>query len=296
MLFAILAILSFALQNTCCKEYGNRYPNTVYAQAVMIFVSLSVVAAIMAAMGGAQPLTPRGYLLALAFGVAFVVTLAGMTIAMNSGHMGITLLIQNSSLLIPTVFGVLVWHEKLTPVKVLGIALILALLGLSAGDGEAAAGNVKNWNRRRWIIVTAVAFLGDGVLAILQGMMSRECATTSSVNFTFWTSVFSVAVSALLIAFYRLRGQRLRMIGDRRELAVFSGLCAGIGVGTAGGNCFSILAPTRLSSVVFFPLRQGGLVLVMWVVGVLLYREKVSRRGLIMLAVGLLGLVLLNLG
>ena len=296
MLFAILAILSFALQNTCCKEYGNRYPNTVYAQAVMIFVSLSVVAAIMAAMGGAQPLTPRGYLLALAFGVAFVVTLAGMTIAMNSGHMGITLLIQNSSLLIPTVFGVLVWHERLTPVKVLGIALILALLGLSAGDGDAMAGNVKNWNRKRWIIVTMIAFLGDGVLSILQGMMSRECATTSSVNFTFWTSVFSVAVCALLIAFYRLRRPQPGRIVSCRELTAFSGLCAGIGVGTAGGNCFSILAPTRLPGVVFFPLRQGGLVLVMWVVGVLLYREKVSRRGLVMLAVGLLGLVLLNIG
>lgn len=295
MLFAILAILSFALQNTCCKEYGNRYPNTVYAQSVMIFVSLSVVAAIMAAMGGAQPLTPRGYLLALAFGVAFVVTLAGMTIAMNSGHMGITLLIQNSSLLIPTVFGVLVWHEKLTPLKVLGIALILALLGLSAGDG-VAAGNVKNWNRKRWILVTAVAFLGDGVLSILQGMMARECATTSSVDFTFWTSVFSVAVCALLIAFYRLRGQRERMIVGRRELAAFSGLCAGVGLGTAGGNCFSILAPTQLPGVVFFPLRQGGLVLVMWVVGVLLYREKINRRGILMLAVGLLGLVLLNIG
>lgn len=295
MLFAILAILSFALQNTCCKEYGNRYPNTLYAQSVMIFVSLTIVAGIMAALGGAQPLTPGGYLLALAFGVAFVVTLAGMTIAMNCGHMGITLLIQNSSLLIPAVYGVLVWHEQLTVFKALGIAFILALLALSAGDGDAAAGNVKNWNRKRWLIITAVAFLGDGVLAILQGMMSRECATTSSVNFTFWTSVFSVAVSALLIAFYRLRGRSEKLARSRRDLAAFSGLCAGIGVGTAGGNCFSILALTQLPSVVLFPLRQGGLVLVMWMVGVLLYREKVNRRGLVMLAVGLIGLILINI-
>lgn len=295
MLFAILAILSFALQNTCCKEYGNRYPNTLYAQSVMIFVSLTIVAGIMAALGGAQPLTPGGYLLALAFGVAFVVTLAGMTIAMNCGHMGITLLIQNSSLLIPAVYGVLVWHEQLTVFKALGIAFILALLALSAGDGDAAAGNVKNWNRKRWLIITAVAFLGDGVLAILQGMMSRECATTSSVNFTFWTSVFSVAVSALLIAFYRLRGRSEKLVRSRRDLAAFSGLCAGIGVGTAGGNCFSILALTQLPSVVLFPLRQGGLVLVMWMVGVLLYREKVNRRGLVMLAVGLIGLILINI-
>jgi len=38
------------------------------------------------------------------------------------------------------------------------------------------------------------------------------------------------------------------------------------------------------------------LVLVMWLVGIVLYKEKVTRRGLIMLATGLLGLVLINLG
>ena len=37
-------------------------------------------------------------------------------------------------------------------------------------------------------------------------------------------------------------------------------------------------------------------VLVMWLVGILLYREKVTRRGLLMLATGLLGLILLNMG
>ena len=296
MLFAILAILSFALQNTCCKEYGNRYPNTVYAQAVMIFVSLSVVAAIMAAMGGAQPLTPRGYLLALAFGVAFVVTLAGMTIAMNSGHMGITLLIQNSSLLIPCVFGLAVWGERLTLFKGLGIAFILGLLALSAGDGSTVAGNRQNWNRKRWILLTGLAFVGDGVLAILQGAMSRSSAETSSVTFTFWTSVFSIIVAGAIILLCRARGTTSRLARGGREAGIFTGLIAGIGVGTAGGNCFSILALGQLPGIVLFPLRQGGLVLAMWLVGILLYREKVTRRGLLMLIVGLLGLILINMG
>jgi multidrug transporter EmrE-like cation transporter len=34
----------------------------------------------------------------------------------------------------------------------------------------------------------------------------------------------------------------------------------------------------------------------MWLVGILLYKEKVTKRGLIMLATGLLGLILINLG
>jgi len=295
MLFAILCILAFAVQNTCCKEFGGRYPGTIYAQSVMTMLSLVVVALIMAALGGVQPLTAQGYLIAFAFGVFFVLTLISMTMAMNSGHMGITLLIQNSSLMVPAIYGMLVWNEKLTALKLAGLLLILLLLLLSAGDGTAAASNRENWNRRRWIILTGLAFSGDGILGILQGMMSRASAETSSVTFTFWTSVFSIAVAAAVCACCALRGNAVRLSGSNRDRGIFAGLIAGIGAGTAGGNCFSILALTQLPAVVLFPLRQGGLVLLMWLVGIVIYREKMTRRGLLMLVVGLLGLVLLNM-
>ena len=81
----------------------------------------------------------------------------------------------------------------------------------------------------------------------------------------------------------------------RQKPGAFAACCAGIGLGTAGGNCFSIMALTVLPGIVLFPLRQGGLVLLMWVIGAVLYREKVKRTGWLMLALGLAGLVLLNL-
>lgn len=295
MLFALLCILSFALQNICCKEYGNRYPDTLYAQAVMTALSLAAVVVIMAALGGAQTLTAEGYLIAFAFGVFFVLTLTTMTLAINSGHMGITLLIQNSSLLVPTIYGIAAWGERLTLFKGAGVACILALLALSAGD-QSAAGTHENWNRRRWIVLTGLAFFGDGILGVLQGMMSRVSAEASSVTFTFWTSIFSIIVAGGIILFCKLKGSTGRIAAGGREKGIFAGLIAGIGVGTAGGNCFSILALTALPGVVFFPLRQGGLVLLMWLAGVLLYREKITRRGMAMLAAGLAGLILLNMG
>lgn len=296
MLYAILGILAFALQNTCCKEYGNRYPGTVFAQSVMTVLSLVVVVAIMAALGGVQALTPEGYLIAFAFGVFFVLTLITMTMAMNSGHLGITLLIQNSSLMVPSIFGMIAWGEKLNMFKGLGILFILALLALSAGDNTAAAGSVKNWNKKRWLVLTGLAFFGDGILGILQGLMSRASAETSSNTFTFWTSIFSIVVAGAVYLVLRMRGQGAKLTRDKKDALAFTGLISGIGVGTAGGNSFSILALTQLPGLVFFPLRQGGLVLVMWLVGILLYKEKVTRRGLIMLATGMLGLILINLG
>ena len=297
MIAAVLGTLSFVFQNICCKEYGRRFPNTLHPQLTMIVVSMSLVTAIMAALGGAQLLAPVGYLLTLAFGLFFVLTLATMTLAMNCGHMGVTLLIQNSSLLIPTLFGMIAWGERLTLVKGVGVALILALLALSAGDTPPA--NDEQFNtpraRRRWIALTLLAFFGDGALGILQGLMSRACADVGSVAFTFWTSLFSVIAAAALILFYRARGVRADYITPKTRGHFLLWSC-GIGLGTAGGNCLSILALVSLPGVVFFPLRQGSVVLLMWLAGVVLYKEKINRRGIWMLLCGLAGLVLLNLG
>ena len=295
MHFAIITILAFALQNLCCKEYGRRFPDTIYAQAVMTLAATSIVTVIMAALGGVQPLTAEGYAVAIAFGIFFVMTLSVMTIAMNCGHVGVTLLIQNSSLLVPTIFGMLVWNERLTLVKGIGVVCILITLALSAGDASAPVDEAtrRRWNKKRWMLFTGLSFLGDSVLNILHGLMSRLSATTGSITFTFWTSLTSVLVALGMIAFFRLRGEA-RLL-RREKLPAFAWTCAGIGLGTAGGNCFTILSLTVLPSVIFYPLQQGALVLLMWLLGILIYREKASLLGKLMLAVGLAGLVLLNL-
>jgi len=296
MLFAILAITAFVLQNACCKEYGRRFPDTLYAQAAMTLVSVIIVTLIMAALGGMQALTLKGYLIAATFGLFFVLTLCSMTLAMSCGHMGVTLLIQNSSLIVPTIVGLLIWNERLTLAKAIGVICILFMLFLSSGDGSAPTDpeTRKNWNRRRWFFFTALSFIGDSTLNILQKLMAMECANTSSTVFTFWTSLFSIIVALALVIFCRVRGED-RLVKDRQGMISFAACCAGIGVGTAGGNAYTILALTVLPSVVMFPLQQGGVVLLMWLIGVVLYRERVTRRGLMLLISGLAGIVLLNM-
>lgn len=297
MHFAVLSISSFILQNACCKEYGRRFPDSLYAQASMTLVSISLVTAIMALLGGVQMLSPKGFLIAAAFGLFFVMTLCSMTLAMNCGHMGVTLLIQNSSLIVPTILGLFVWNEVLTLPKGVGVLCILFMLFLSSGDGSAPTDPQAraNWNRKRWFLFTALSFIGDSALNILQKLMALECANTSSTVFTFWTSAFSVIIALAIVLVCRMRGAGGSLIRSKKDARSFVACCAGIGVGTAGGNAYTILALTALPSVVMFPLQQGSVVLAMWILGVLLYREKITRRGLIMLVSGIAGIALLNL-
>lgn len=296
MHFAILAITAFVLQNACCKEYGRRFPDTLYAQAGMTLTSVIIVTIIMACLGGMQALTLKGYLIAATFGLFFVMTLCAMTLAMSCGHMGITLLIQNSSLIVPALVGLLIWDEKLTLPKGIGVIAILFMLYLSSGDGSAPTDPEarKNWNKKRWFFFTALSFIGDSTLNILQKLMAMECANTTSTVFTFWTSLFSIIVALAIVIFCRLKGEK-PLLATKKDKLSFAACCAGIGVGTAGGNAYTILALTVLPSVVMFPLQQGGVVLLMWLIGVVLYREKVTKRGLAMLVSGLAGIVLLNM-
>ena len=297
MIFAIICIVSFVVQNMCCKEYGRRMPDSVYSQLVMVAITTSIVTVITALMGGVQTMPVEGFLIAIAFGAFFVLTLSTMTIAMNSGHMGVTLLIQNSSLIVPVVYGLIFWDDRMTVTKGIGIACIFLMLIFSSGDTAAPTEAEKaKWNKKKWLIFTALAFLGDSLLAIFQGYMGRACATTSAETFTFWTSLFSMVIAAAAVLILRAGGKREVLFSGKKACLAFWLCCLGIGVGTAGGNVFTIVALDKLkSSVLFFPLRSGALVLTMWLAGIIIYRERVTKRGIAMLLAGIAGLVLLNI-
>lgn len=297
MIFAIICIFSFVVQNMCCKEYGRRMPDSLYSQLVMVAITTAIVTAITALLGGVQMMPVEGFLIAIAFGAFFVLTLSTMTIAMNSGHMGVTLLIQNSSLIVPVVYGLIFWDDKMSLMKGIGIACIFVMLVLSSGDTAAPTEAEKaKWNKKKWLIFTGLAFLGDSLLAIFQGYMGRACATTPATTFTFWTSLFSMIIAAIAVLVLRAGGKREVLFSGKKAGLAFALCCLGIGVGTAGGNVFTIVALDKLkSSVLFFPLRSGALVLTMWLAGILIYRERVTKRGIAMLLVGIAGLVLLNI-
>lgn len=294
MIYCILATLAFTLQNVCCKEYGKRFPNTTHSQMQMILLSSVIVTVIMALTGGMKLLNPVGYLITFGFGLAFVITLASMTIAMNCGHLGLTVLIQNSSLLVPVIFGVAVWHESLTAMKVAGIVCVFIPLILSSFTGSDPGSGNPGWNKRKWLFFTALAFLGDSTLAILQGVMSRACATTDSVTFTFWTSLFSAIIALAVLLLFTLRSGA-PLFASVRPRRAFSLTIGGIGIGTAGGNCFTIAALTVMPSSILFPISKCGLLLLIWLIDIIVYREKATPVGWIMFILGLIGIALLSI-
>ncbi len=286
MLYALLSSLSYTVQNVGCKEYGRRFPGRSAGLLLLTLLAMLVMCAVLA-VGGVTVLTGSALLIAVGFGVGFVCTFLCMTGAMAAGPLGLTALITNCSMLVPMVVGLMFWGEKLTWAKGLGAAAILVMLVLSGlGSRDEKQGGT------RWLALTLGALFGNGLLSILQHFMA-ESPEVSARLFTFWTSLFGAAACAAALCVFLLRGGRLSEWTNRAgELA----LCAlAVGLGTAGGNTFAIAVLTRLPAIVAFPLRQGLLVLIVWLAGRLFYRDPAGRYDWPILVLGLAGIVLMNL-
>jgi drug/metabolite transporter (DMT)-like permease len=289
MLAAIFASLSFALQNLACKEYGKRFPTGLAGLCLLNLPAMAIVCALMSLRGGAAAVSPAVFLTAALFGAMFIATFFLMIAAMAAGPLGITTLIVNVSMLIPAVVGLIFWNETLTISKGVGIVLILLLLALTAlhtRDNTQAS--------MRWLLLSISAFIGNGSLSLLQHTMSLSFPGVSAAVFTFWASAVSGLICLAILAWLRLRGSRVtQWTGSRLPLALCS---LGVGLGTAGGNFFSIVALAAVPAFIMFPLRQGLLVLTMWLAGVVLYGEKLQYKNLLAPILGFCGLILLSAG
>lgn len=287
MLYALLSSIFYAVQNSACKEHGKRFPQKVHGLLLTVFLSMVVQCAAMAAVGGATMIGRTPMLLAAAFGLTFAATFTCMTTAMAIGPLGMSALIGNCSLMFTTAIGIFCWGEEMTLLKGVGTLSILFMLVMS---GLSSRGGQKGGFK--WLTLVLLTLGGNVLLSVYQHEILAY-PEVSAYAFNFWSSVFSALFSLLAVLALKLRGADFgAWLQKKKELAL---VALGMGVGTAGGNAFAIVVLEHLEAVVAFPLRQGSLVLIMWLIGRLIYHDEKGRWDWLLLVSGLAGIILMNL-
>ena len=163
MLYVIVSMLFFFLQNAVNKAFGNHYrADTRLLMLYQLPVHLTMLACLLL-MGARLNLPVGGWLLAIGYGMIFLSTITLMTKSLSVGPIGQTTLIVNLSLLLSLIAGVAFFGERMTVCRWLGIPCILLTLILSAlggGDDKKKSG--------RWLALVLVTMLGDGSLSLVQ--------------------------------------------------------------------------------------------------------------------------------
>lgn len=225
----------------------------------------------------------------IGFGAAFALTILFYNLAISTGPLSYTTFYFSSSMLIPTLAGILLFREPFGVSLAGALLLFLAafyLLNVGAG-GETRGGP-------RWPLLCALTFVCNGLCAVLQKAQQDatgggEAMGLMLVGFT--TAFFCYGASYLL-----LRGRIPSGQADGLALASQNATAVLLlAAGSAGGNLLLTWLAGRAPASYLFPLVQGGIVVGVTLCSVLFFHEKLSGRSKLGLALGVCAIAVINL-
>ncbi len=213
-------------------------------------------------------------------------------IGISSVKVGITITQTSNklSLVIPVVFSYFLYQENITAIKIAGI--VAALFAVILVSSRAKEDNEKRINRWEYAL-PLVLFVSSGIIDTLTKYVQNSFLKTESTSNTYliigFLTAFLIGISVL--CFFYLSGKRTFN---------YRYLIAGILLGVP--NYFSIyylvkaLQSNSMSSSAIIPINNIGVLFVVSLFGIFVFREKLSKLNYLGLVLTIVAILLIFFG
>lgn len=277
MLYLILAIVSSALVSLVMR-LSERWRKNGTTMLAANYVMCTVAAGMLTG----SPLLPSGEgtgLTLLLGGISGVLYLLGFVLLQwNIRRNGVVLpaTFQKLGVLVPTIAAITIFGEPLRWTQLLGVSVAIGAILFMQGRADKAGG--------RSMLGLIAALLCGGCCDVMSKVFETWGNPVQGNHFLMLT--FAVAMILCII---------LSVV--RRESVTVPDVVCGLALGVP--NYFSarflLWALKDVPAVVTYPTFSVGTIIVVTLVGMLVFREKVEKRKLIALGMILGALVLLNM-
>ncbi|HYG50205.1 MAG TPA: DMT family transporter [Flavobacteriales bacterium] len=219
---------------------------------------------------------------AIVIGFMFITIFNLMGLSSQKAGVSVTSVANKMSVIIPVIFGFIVFHEAVTVFKIAGILLaIVALYLVTRKESDSVQS----------IAYPVIIFFASGVLDTILGYCSRLHVTGyNTVVFT--ASLFTVA--ALLGLSYLLV-----LVASGKQTLEMKNILGGIVLGVPNFASilfvFKGLKETGWDVSVFFPVLNMGTVVMAAVFAFIFFREKLSVSNLAGVGIAILAIYLISL-
>lgn len=222
--------------------------------------------------------------LGAAFGILTLLVYILKIKVLAIGQLHITTLILTSSLIIPSLFGV-VFGQTISVWKVLCILLLLVFIYFAIPKDEEKK---EHTPRKLWLLLMAISFVLTGSLGVMQTVF--QSTGYGDETTAFLAVSFLIASAGTLGMTLKKRGKTsCRFTKKHYLLAV---LC---GVTTFAMNFINLYLAGVLPTVLFFPMVNGASLIATSVFSVFLFRESLTRRQILGLIGGTVSLILIGI-
>ena len=203
--------------------------------------------------------------------------------AMSTGPVSVTTLVGNCSLLLSTIAGVLLWQEQVGIGQGIGIALLCVAVFLCTFRSGSSTTHRKSWP------FFCVGFLltAAGVGLLFKAFQKAGGGDSSRMLFC-CAAVMLPCMFACALFTHAFTKSTLPV--RRRLLPILLS-----GILSCLYNRLNISLAGALPSVLFYPIFNGGIILLCALCGRVLFREKNSPSGLLGLLLGLAAIVIIGI-
>lgn len=287
LLLASAAII-FMFQTISFKEFNKKHMKNLASYFLFNFIYFSLVVFILYILaGGFDSLHPYTLWLGICFGIIFIGAIFSYMKAMEIGPLSYTALFFSFGLLVPIIFGLFFWNENISTLQLIGLILLLTTFYLGSESPEKGK---DRWNFK-WLIFSIMAFIGNGTLMVVS-KGHQMILPGQEVNEFLIIAFGTAATISLLVFLWNFLRQGQDVTHFKSWSLVWVSIAAGIS--TAIGNWLMLILTTKIPSIVQFPSVNGGTVFLSTLASSVIFKEKLSKKAIVGLLIGLSALILLS--
>ena len=290
-LFLALALFAGAAKGFCGKKSSSvlsGIKDMALANVIRMCICMAVGIIIIALGGNIGQIVPTAKLIAISAlsGISTAVfVVAWMVSVRKSAYMLIDVFLM-LGVLIPLICGMVFWGEPVKPTQWVGIAVLFAAVVIMCSYNNS----IKQKITFSSLIVLIISGVAGGITDLSQKLFVKQLPSFDVGVFNFYTYLFA-AVTLLIACAFMPRDEK---ISDSKAFIKVIGYITVMAVCLFANSYFKTLASRNLDAVLLYPLNQGAALILSSVMSAAFFKEKLTTKGALGIALSFVGLIIIN--
>jgi drug/metabolite transporter (DMT)-like permease len=214
-------------------------------------------------------------------GIAWVVGLIAIMVSIKETGVALTTAISRLSVIVPIAACVLLWDEHLIGMEIAGVLLAVLAVLLLSGRAASRGGKVTAMG----VILLVFLFISQAAAQISMKIKDEYSPKEEITAFMMVLFVTAAVLTGLLVFIGKKKLSRSNLLFG----------CA-LGLPNVLSGSFLLEAFQEVKGTIVYPVTSAGSVLLLALLGVFLWKEKLGRRAVAGILLTIAALVLINIG
>ena len=210
-----------------------------------------------------------------------------------------TMFMMLGGMLLPYLYGILFLSEEVTVTRIVGVLVLVGALVLSSFAQSGNEGEKKN--SKKFYVYCLIMFVCNGFAGAISKFHQVRSTALPTFDYLVWVyalrCVFAFIVFAIVTLVLKRRAERASeeltpMFADRKRGTLAVIFSVGFAVTSGLGYFLQLIVAKTLDASLLFPFVTGGTIIFSTLMARIAFKEKISVKMWIALAIMLSGTIL----